>query len=101
MFIAISTYKKPIETVDLYRPSHVQFIQKQIENKRVIMTGRQNPPLGGVIVFNVKTKEQVESILQEDPYIKADLAKYQIIEFNPGLCDEAFEPFLTIPAMSD
>lgn len=32
-------------------------------------------PVGSLLVFDVETKEELEAILQQDPYAKADLFK--------------------------
>lgn len=94
MFIAISTYKKPIQEVDLHREAHRHFLKTCFEKKYFILSGGRLPKNGGVILANVKTRDQLDEILNQDPFIKADVSEYQVYEFNPGLWDESFRNFI-------
>jgi uncharacterized protein YciI len=94
MFIAISTYKKPIQEVDLHREAHRRFLKTYIENKMFIVSGGRLPKEGGIILAKVKTRKQLNEILNQDPFIKANVSEYKVYEFNPGLWDESFSGFI-------
>ena len=40
------------------------------------------PRTDGVIVARVKTREEVEAIIHEDPFYKEGIADYEVIEFQ-------------------
>lgn len=86
MLFAISKYTKPLAEVDVYRPAHHAYIKSLLAEGKLLMTGRQNPAIGGVIIAGVKSKEEFEKILAEDPFAKEGMAEYQIIEFEPVFC---------------
>ncbi len=83
MLIAISTYQKPLEEVDAHRQAHLDFLHQLFAEKKLLMSGRQNPPTGGVIIPVTTSKAEFEAMLADDPFQKMGMAKYNIIEFNP------------------
>lgn len=83
MFIAISKYTKPLTEVDVYRPAHQQYIKPLFETGKLLISGRQNPPAGGVIIAQTHSLEEFKQILDDDPFTKAGVAEYTIIEFTP------------------
>ena len=94
IFIAILTYKKSLEEVSKFRPEHLDFLETYYKSGKFIVSGRQTPPEGGIIIANNVTKEELESILKEDPFYKNDLADFRIIEFTPAKYAEEFESFV-------
>ena len=40
------------------------------------------PRTGGIILVLAKSKEEVESVMNEDPFIKNKLAEFNITEFR-------------------
>ena len=89
MLIALSTYLKPLNEVDLYRDDHRSYLKELIAKDKLLVSGRQNPPVGGVLIFKIASKEAVEQLLKEDPFTKAGVAEYKIIEFKPLQYDPA------------
>ncbi len=87
MLIAISTYLKPLPVLDAdYREPHVAYIKRLIDDKKVLMAGRQTDNSGGVIISQTNLSRQAfEQLLENDPYVVAQAAEYHIIEFEPGL----------------
>ena len=83
MFIAILTYKKPIEELEKNLAEHIKFLDKYYENKKFLISGRRNPRTGGIILVNSDSLEEVSQIIREDPFYVNNLADYEIIEFIP------------------
>ena len=94
IFIAILTYKKPLDEVVKFRPAHLDFLDKYYNARKFIVSGRQTPPFGGVIIAHNVTKDELESILKEDPFYKNELADFEIVEFTPAKYAEKFENFV-------
>lgn len=90
MFIALLTYKQPLEKVDEYLAEHRLYLEKNFQAGNFIIAGRRNPPVGGVILINRTDKEEVTNIIKEDPFYSHDLADYELIEFNPSKYTEEF-----------
>ncbi len=94
MFIAISKYKKPLAEVDVYRAEHHQYVKSLFAAGKLLVCGRQNPPVGGVIIAITQTLAEFEIILENDPFTKADVAEYNIIEVKPSFYDDCLAPLL-------
>jgi len=95
MLIAISKYLKPLQEVDLHRAAHVAYLQKLVANNVLLVGGRQMPPTGAVLIAKISSKEAFLKLLKEDPYVKAGLAEYTVLEFTPGVYDPHFLSFLS------
>lgn len=94
MIIALVHYDVPLEEVDRFLVAHRTYLAQFYAAKKIIFSGRQNPPQGGVILFNVPTKEAALEIAKDDPFVSNKVAHYEWIEFTPSLFDEQFKPFL-------
>ncbi|MBV8802010.1 MAG: GTP cyclohydrolase [Gammaproteobacteria bacterium] len=93
MFVILVTYKKPLETVDKYLSDHLIFLDKGYEKNYFLVSGRKNPRTGGVIISQLTDRDQLESIIKQDPFYIRDIADYEMIEFTPGKFHSALLPF--------
>ena len=95
MFIAILTYKKPLEEVDRYLQAHRDYLAKHYAAGDFIMSGPQTPRVGGVIVMRAENRSVVDTIIAQDPFKANDIADYQIVEFTPTMsCDALLSDIL-------
>ncbi|MDE7103873.1 MAG: YciI family protein [Bacteroidales bacterium] len=85
MFIAILTYKKPLEEVDRFLQAHRDFLAVHYAAGDLITSGPQTPRVGGVIMLKADSRADVDAILAQDPFHIHDIADYQIVEFTPTL----------------
>jgi uncharacterized protein YciI len=84
LFVAQSTYHKPLTEIDPHLPAHAAWIKSHTAKGEVLGAGRQVPPeVGGVILFKALSAEIVKSWLAEDPYSQLGLASYTLTEFAP------------------
>ncbi len=82
MFVIELTYKAPLDDIDARMKAHVAFLRKHYESGNFLVSGRKIPRDGGIILAVGKSRQQIESIIGEDPFIKHGLADYRIIEFR-------------------
>ncbi len=95
MFIAILTYKKPLEQVDCFLQAHRDYLSEHYATGDFIASGPQNPRIGGVIMIKASDRDVVNSIISQDPFYINDIADYQIVEFTPTMfCDDNLKLFL-------
>ena len=85
MFIAILTYKKPLEEVDRFLQAHCEYLAKHYAVGDFIASGPQNPRIGGVIMMKAANRAAVDSIISQDPFNINGIADYQIVEFTPTM----------------
>ncbi|MEH7435853.1 YciI family protein [Neobacillus drentensis] len=96
MFVLLLKYIKPIEEVEKVLEPHRAYLEKYYSLQKFICSGRQNPRVGGVILSNAENREEVEAIIQEDPFYSKNIATYEIIEFTPTMHAEGFEQFISM-----
>ncbi len=83
MFVVILTYLAPLEQIDQLLAQHAAFLDRFYEQGRFICSGRRIPRTGGVILVRADHESEVEQITKEDPFYRAGLAAYEIIQFVP------------------
>ena len=66
MFVIDLTYIVPLEKLDAHMTEHVKFLKKYYDKNIFVASGR---------------KEEVEKIIQEDPFYSLKLAEFKITEF--------------------
>ncbi len=82
MFVVDLNYIAPLEKIDAIMGDHMTFLRKYYKLNTFIASGRKVPRTGGIILVLAKSIEEVESIINEDPFIKNKLAEYKITEFR-------------------
>ena len=91
MFVVSIEYKVDLPKVDKLIPKHMTFLEKFYEKGNFIASGRKVPRTGGIILASARNKEELNSILAEDPFYQANLASYEITEFVPSKYAESFK----------
>jgi uncharacterized protein YciI len=84
MFVFVSEYQRPLEEVDQHREAHLTFLAGLNEQGRILISGRRNPPVGGVVVIDADDLEHAKAIMAEDPFATSGVARYEPYEFNPS-----------------
>lgn len=83
MFLFNLTYVKPLEEIERLLPAHIRFLDACYEQGRFLCSGRKEPRTGGVILCVCGSREEAESIRDQDPFFREGAAEYEIIEFLP------------------
>lgn len=95
MFIAVLTYKKPLEEVDRFLQAHHEYLAKHYAAGDFIASGPQTPRVGGVIMIKAENLTTVDAIIAQDPFNINGIADYQIVEFIPTMfCDDTLKNIL-------
>jgi uncharacterized protein YciI len=82
MFVIELVYKAPLAAIDAHMTAHVAFLKKYYAAGHFLVSGRKVPRDGGIILAVGKTRQQIERIVEEDPFYAHDLAEFRIIEFR-------------------
>jgi uncharacterized protein YciI len=82
MFVIELVYKAALEEIDAHMSAHVRFLNKYYADGTFLVSGRKIPRDGGIILAAGKTRQQIEALIQEDPFHKHGLADFRIIEFR-------------------
>lgn len=95
MFLINITYKKPLTEIDQYLAEHRAFLEEGYQKNYFIVSGPRNPRTGGVIISQLKDREELLKILQYDPFIIHDVADYELVEFMPVKYHINFSSFIS------
>jgi uncharacterized protein YciI len=82
MFVIELTYKTDLREIDAHMPAHVIFLKKYYASGNFLVSGRKIPRDGGIILAVGKSRQQIEAIIQEDPFYTRGLADFRIVEFR-------------------
>ena len=95
IFVILVTYEKPIEEVEGHLEAHREFLAEGYKNGILMMSGGQNPRIGGVIVGRFNSKEEANEFISKDPFFIHSVAKYELTEFVPSKYAEGIKDYIT------
>jgi uncharacterized protein YciI len=81
MFIINLNYIVPLEKLDAHMGEHMKFLREYYKKNVFVASGRKVPRTGGIILALGKSKDEVEKIMNEDPFIKLKLSEFSVLEF--------------------
>ncbi len=82
MFVIELVYKVDLSQIDAHMKAHVAFLKKYYAAGNFLVSGRKIPRDGGIILAVGPSREAVEAIVREDPFVSRGLADYRLIEFR-------------------
>ena len=82
MFIIELVYKAELDRIDKHMARHVKFLKKYYAAGHFLISGRKIPRDGGIIVAVGDSRERIETIAAEDPFVVHGLADVRVIEFR-------------------
>ena len=82
MFVLISRFHKPLDEINHFLTPHSAWVQQQYEAGRFLVSGRREPPVGGIIVARASSEQEIREVLTADPIQQMGLAEYDIFAFD-------------------
>jgi uncharacterized protein YciI len=82
MFVIELTYKAALTRIDAHMAAHVKFLNKYYASGHFVVSGRKIPRDGGIIIAVGGSREEMEAIMREDPFVTRELAEFRVIEFR-------------------
>ena len=82
MFIIELTYVAALTEIDRAMRKHMVFLNEQYEKGIFIASGRKVPREGGIILATGRSREEIESLMERDPFCSQGLATYRVVEFR-------------------
>lgn len=82
MFVIELTYKAPLSEIDATMATHVAFLKKHYAAGTFLISGRKIPRDGGIILALGKSREAIEALMREDPFVSRGLADFRVIQFR-------------------
>ena len=69
LFLLLLTYVKPLDEVDRLLVPHRSYLDRHYTAGHFLISGRQEPRTGGVILAQAENREQIHLIIAEDPFL--------------------------------
>jgi len=82
VFVIELTYTAPLADIDAAMAAHVAFLDKYYAAGNFLMSGRQVPRTGGIIIATAESRERIEAIMREDPFCARGLADFRVVQFR-------------------
>lgn len=82
-FVVEITFTAEFSRIEPIVPEHRTFLQSGYDRGWLLMSGPQNPRVGGVVIARAPAKADLEAFFRDDPYAQAGVATYRFTEFNP------------------
>ena len=82
MFVIELIYKADLGEIDAHMAAHVRFLKKYYASGNFLVSGRKIPRDGGIIVAMGRSRDEIEAIMREDPFVKHGLANVRIVQFR-------------------
>lgn len=92
MYLLIISYSQPPAKVEPHIASHGAWVKQHLGTGEFLFAGPKKSGLGGVIAAKSMEKSALLEIVATDSYVQADVADYQIIEFETRLAKPGLEP---------
>jgi uncharacterized protein YciI len=82
MFVIELMYRADLSQIDMHMTAHVAFLKKYYASGNFLVSGRKIPRDGGIILAVGKSRAQIQTIVEADPFVARGLADFRIIEFR-------------------
>ncbi len=79
----INPTKSPEELKSVF-PAHREFLDSYCRAGKFILTGGLTSRPAGVVLANVGSGDELQAMLAEDPFVREQVAEYEVIEFKPS-----------------
>ena len=96
MFVLLLTYTKPLAEVDALMREHVAWLKQQYADGRFLVSGRQIPRTGGVILARGDDRAEIEALAATDPFVSGGVATCEVVEFRASQTAPGFAALLKV-----
>ena len=98
MFVIELLYKADLAQIDAHMKEHVAFLRKHYDAGRFLVSGRKIPRDGGIILALGDSRDQIEALMHDDPFVARGLADLRVIEFRASQTAPDMPKRITAPA---
>lgn len=81
LFVVDIEYVVPFEQIEPVLSPHMAFIKQGYAEGRFLASGPKNPRTGGVIIAIGTSRDEIETLMAQDPFAQNGVVRMQITEF--------------------
>jgi uncharacterized protein YciI len=82
MFVIELIDTADLAKIDAHMAAHMKFLKKYYASGHFLVSGRKIPRDGGIILAVGGSRQEIEAIVNEDPFVERGLAEFRVIEFR-------------------
>jgi uncharacterized damage-inducible protein DinB/uncharacterized protein YciI len=82
-FVIESTYLAALDKIDEKLAAHRAHLETGFRSGMLLASGPQVPRTGGMILARAKDKAEIDAFLARDPFARAGISRYRVVEFEP------------------
>jgi len=94
MYLLNVSFSQNPAQVEPQKEAHGAWVKKYFDEGIFLLAGPKKSGLGGAILVKSMDKSQLMKILSEDSYVIADVADYQIVDFDAKLSAKGLESLI-------
>jgi uncharacterized protein YciI len=94
MFIVLLKFSGNKAQAGQFMEGHKAWIKRGFDDGVFLLAGSLRPEAGGGIVAHNTSLAELESRVNDDPFVAEDIVKAEIIEIMPSRTDERLASFL-------
>jgi len=91
MFIVLLKFSSNKDQASQLMAGHNQWIKRGFDDGVFLLVGALQPSLGGGILAHQTTLSDLQSRINEDPFVVENVVTTEIIEINPAKADERLQ----------
>ena len=76
-------YIRPLAEVEAILDAHSRYIESGYQRGAFLLSGRKDPWTGGIIFAQAASRDNLEGIIAEDPFLTAPVARYESLNSIP------------------
>lgn len=88
MFIVLLKFSANREQAGALLDDHKAWLKRGFDEGVFLLAGGLQPGLGGGILAQAASLDAITARVNDDPYVKEDVVRPEIIEMTPALADE-------------
>ena len=86
--------RKSLQDIQPVFPAHLEFIDAHIKTGKFILSGGLTGKPAGVVLANISNEDELKALIAEDPFVREQVAGYEVIEFKPSRYHESLASLL-------
>ncbi|PAJ73585.1 hypothetical protein CJF42_15075 [Pseudoalteromonas sp. NBT06-2] len=94
MFLVDMTFTDINKITPELTSNHKRYLEQEYQSNKLMFGGRKVPRNGGILVSQHTNKEELQLVLNSDPFIASGAVTYSITEFIPVMASKEYEKIL-------
>lgn len=91
LFLLSLRYVRPLDEVERFLPEHRDHLQRGYAAGVFLLSGRQEPRTGGIILARMPDRATADAWIAQDPFHREQIAEYAVTQWLPSMAAPGLE----------